>query len=159
MITRRWTSRVARGRGRAGSRREARRSWVLVVVDDDVRQALMKRVPTNRQNLVTSVQIAKRRVAKRKGGEIKPTTRARLRVRLASPRRLCAHALPATRATPNESRLFAGCSVPETRAGVHAFHAKRQVLCPPYDPYVTDTARHGVEGSGRTWQTRRARVP
>ena len=23
---------------------------------------------------------------------------------------------------------------PETRAGVYAFHAKRQVLCPPYDP-------------------------
>ena len=62
--------RVARGRGRAGSRREARRSWVLVVENDDVRQALMKRVPANRQNLVTSVQIAKRRVAiKRKGAK------------------------------------------------------------------------------------------
>lgn len=43
VITRRWTSRVARGRGRAGSRREARRSWVLVVVDDDVRPVLRNR--------------------------------------------------------------------------------------------------------------------
>ena len=67
--------RVARGRGRAGSRREARRSWVLVVENDDVRQALMKRVPANRQNLVTSVQIAKRRVATKERGRNKANDR------------------------------------------------------------------------------------
>ena len=40
---------------------------------------------------------------------------------------------------------------PKSRAGVHAFHAKRQVLCPPYAsyaPYSTDTAAR----RGGLWQ-------
>ena len=37
---------------------------------------------------------------------------------------------------------------PETRADVRSFHVKRLALCPPYDPYVDDTAVRG----GGLWQ-------
>jgi len=37
---------------------------------------------------------------------------------------------------------------PETRAGVRSFHVKRLTLCPPYDPYVDNTAVRG----GGLWQ-------
>ena len=33
---------------------------------------------------------------------------------------------------------------------MYAFHAKRQVLCPPYDPYVRD--RHRAARGGGLWQ-------
>ena len=37
---------------------------------------------------------------------------------------------------------------PETRASVRSFHVKRLALCPPYDPYVDNTAVRG----GGLWQ-------
>jgi hypothetical protein len=55
----------------------------------------------------------------------------------------------AERERAHESRLRG--LQPKSRAGVHAFHAKRQVLCPPYasyDPYSTDTAAR----RGGLWQ-------
>ena len=55
----------------------------------------------------------------------------------------------AERERAHESRLRG--LQPKSRAGVHAFHVKRQVLCPPYasyDPYSTDTAAR----RGGLWQ-------
>jgi hypothetical protein len=89
--------------------------------------------------------------------DISARTRGGRRARGVSAARAAAAAVKAERSNARASRRAARRSAleshrrglqPKTRASVRSFHVKRLALCPPYDPYVDDTAVRG----GGLWQ-------
>ena len=89
--------------------------------------------------------------------DISARTRGGRRARGVSGARAAAAAVEAERSNARASRRAARRSAlesrhrglqPKTRASVRSFHVKRLALCPPYDPYVDDTAVRG----GGLWQ-------